>query len=277
MTNLKQRAITGLLFAAIVVSCVWANQWTLLLLVASILVLGILEFYRLMGQAGFAPQKRFGLAISLLFCALVYFVVNGHLNASAFTVLLPFLFSIFILELYRKRDHPFINIAITITGIIYLAVPMALLMVMAFLPHHGEGHSYHGGLLLGCILNIWANDTGAYFIGTRFGKNRLFERVSPKKSWEGFFGGLFFSLAAAWLNLELFGQVVLRDWLVIALIMSVVGTLGDLVESLLKRSINIKDSGSFFPGHGGILDRFDAWLIAFPFVCCYLWLVGHFG
>jgi phosphatidate cytidylyltransferase len=276
LTNLKQRAITGLLFAAIVISCVWANQWTLLLLLASILVLGILEFYNLMVQAGFSPQKRFGLGISLLFCAMVYFVVHGHVSASDFTVFLPLLFSVFILELYRKRDHPFINIAITFTGIIYLAVPISLLMIMAFLPHHGE-EAYHGGLLLGCILHIWANDTGAYFIGTRFGKNRLFERISPKKSWEGFWGGVALSLVAAWVNQHLFGQIEMIHWVAIALIMSVVGTLGDLVESLLKRSIDIKDSGSFFPGHGGILDRFDAWLIAFPFVCCYLWLVGHFS
>lgn len=277
MTNLKQRVITGSLFAAIVVSCVMANQWTLMLLVSAVLVLGIWEFYRLMSQAGFAPQRVAGLMLSLLFCGLVYFVVQGTINMQAFIVLIPFLFLIFILEMYRKKDHPFENVAITITGVIYLALPMALLMTMALIPQVGSVPVYHGGLIMGCVLHIWANDTGAYFIGTRFGKNRLFERISPKKSWEGFFGGLVFSVGASWLNLALFGEVEWIHWLAIAIIMSVVGTLGDLVESMLKRSIHIKDSGSIFPGHGGILDRFDAWLIAFPFVFCYLWLVGHFG
>lgn len=229
-----------------------------------------------MNQAGYHPQRNMGLLLSLFFCTLVYLVVSGKMDPAAFAVLLPVVFSIFIFELYRKKESPFVNIAITLTGVIYLAIPLAMMMVMALMPSNGV-QVYRGGLLMGAILHIWANDTGAYLVGMRFGKNRLFERISPKKSWEGFFGGLAFSVVAAWINLRLFGQLMLMQWVVIALIMSVVGTLGDLVESLLKRSINIKDSGTLFPGHGGILDRFDAWLIAFPFVCCYLWATGYFG
>jgi phosphatidate cytidylyltransferase len=152
-----------------------------------------------------------------------------------------------------------------------------MMIVMALMPSNESGVSYHGGLLMGCILHIWANDTGAYFVGSRFGKNRLFERISPKKSWEGFFGGLALSIVAAWLNHRLFAELELIEWIAVGVLMSVFGTLGDLVESMLKRSINIKDSGTLFPGHGGILDRFDALLVGIPFVCCYLWLVGHFS
>lgn len=277
LTDLKQRAITALFFSGIVVSCIMANQWTFLLLMLSVLVLGLIEFYRLMSLGGYAPQKTMGLLVGVSLYTIICLVVTGVLSAPALTLMLPLTFMVFIFELYRRKEKPFINIATTLIGVVYLAIPISMMVVMAFLPTSGNVISYHGGLLMGCVLHIWANDTGAYLVGSRFGKNRLFERISPKKSWEGFVGGLLLSFVAAWVNTSLFGELPLGDWFVVALLMSVIGTLGDLVESMLKRSLYIKDSGVLFPGHGGILDRFDALLIAIPFVCCYLWLIGHFG
>lgn len=244
---------------------------------ALLLVLGTLEFYRLIAVAGNAPQKVMGLSIGISLCAITYFITCRLLSVESLILLLPLVFLVFIFELYRKQEKPFLNIASTMIGVIYLAVPVSMMIVMAFMPSGEDGITYHGGLLMGCILHIWANDTGAYFVGSRFGKNRLFERISPKKSWEGFFGGLALSLVAAMVNHRLFAELELSEWMVVGVLMSVFGTLGDLVESMLKRSINIKDSGTIFPGHGGILDRFDALLVGIPFVCCYLWLVGHFG
>lgn len=254
-----------------------ANQWTFLVLMAMLLILGLLEFYRLISVGENAPQKVMGLTIGISLCAITYLITVRILTVESLALLLPLTFLVFIFEMYRKQEKPFLNIASTMLGVIYLAVPVSMMIVMAFMPAEDSGITYHGGLLMGCILHIWANDTGAYFVGSRFGKNRLFERISPKKSWEGFFGGLALSIAAAWLNHRLFAELALYEWIAVAVLMSVFGTLGDLVESMLKRSINIKDSGTLFPGHGGILDRFDALLVGIPFVCCYLWFVGHFG
>jgi phosphatidate cytidylyltransferase len=132
-----------------------------------------------------------------------------------------------------------------------------------------EGY-YNYEILLGCLLILWASDTGAFFAGTRFGKRKLFERISPKKSWEGFWGGAALAVAMTYgLSLYLH-SISIVDWLVIGLIIIIGGTFGDLVESLLKRSIEIKDSGTSLPGHGGFLDRFDGLLISSPFIAAYL-------
>ena len=122
---------------------------------------------------------------------------------------------------------------------------------------------------------LWANDTGAYLFGMKFGKRKLFERHSPKKSWEGFFGGMFTSLIVAFVISHFFVELDTLVWAGMAILISSFGTLGDLVESMLKRSLDAKDSGSFLPGHGGFLDRFDGLLIAAPVVYVYLYLVLH--
>jgi phosphatidate cytidylyltransferase len=123
------------------------------------------------------------------------------------------------------------------------------------------------------MLMLWANDTGAYLFGSKFGKTRLFERHSPKKSWEGFFGGMFTSLVVAYVLSLFFTELPVWAWGGMAILISSFGTLGDLVESMLKRSLNAKDSGNILPGHGGFLDRFDGLLIAAPVVYAYLYLI----
>jgi len=129
-------------------------------------------------------------------------------------------------------------------------------------------------LLLGYFVILWINDTFAYLFGTAFGKHRLFERISPKKSWEGSIGGALISIIAAWLIASFTNSLPLIHWIVIAIIIVICGTLGDLVESMLKRSLNCKDSGTLLPGHGGILDRFDSVLISAPIIFVYIQLVN---
>jgi len=192
-------------------------------------------------------------------------------------VSLPVAAIIFILELYRRKQYPFQNIALTLTGIIYIVIPVMVMIKIALGFTPGDDDTYHGEVIMGCIFILWALDTGAYMIGSWIGKNRLFERISPKKSWEGFFGGLIVALFAAWLVSVWFPDLTLTEWMIVAIIISVTGTLGDLVESMLKRSLGVKDSGTIFPGHGGILDRFDALLISIPFVFFYLVLEGKFS
>jgi phosphatidate cytidylyltransferase len=169
---------------------------------------------------------------------------------------------------------PFHNIAITLAGIIYIGIPFSMLNGIAY-PEIKAGQGYSPHILLGMIYMIWANDTGAYIVGRKFGKHKLFERISPNKTWEGSFGGAFFALIGAYIISIFYTDIALIDWLIISLIVIVMGTFGDFVESLLKRSLNIKDSGTILPGHGGILDRFDSIIMAAPFVLLYIVLRFH--
>jgi phosphatidate cytidylyltransferase len=265
------------LFAAAVISMILVGPWTFLFFCAVILLAGLLEFFKLIRSENVEPQTISGLVLSVCLFVMVVLVAMGTLPAESLTMVLPMVFAVFIMELYRKKSHPFLDIAVTLLGCVYIAIPMSMMAVMALHPVTGATETYHGALVMGCILHVWASDTGAYFIGTRFGRTKLFERISPKKSWEGFFGGLALSFVASWFNHSFFGELELHQWMIISVIVTVFGTLGDLTESMLKRSIHIKDSGTIFPGHGGILDRFDAVLVAIPFVCTYLWLIGRFG
>ena len=169
-------------------------------------------------------------------------------------------------KLYKRFERkPFTNIAFTFLGIFYIAVPFALLNIAVF-----EDGYYNFEIILGCLLILWASDTGAYFAGTLFGKRKLFERISPKKSWEGFFGGALLALIFAYGMAYYFHSINLFQWMTVGIIIIVGGAFGDLVESLLKRSIEIKDSGDSLPGHGGFLDRFDGLLISAPFIVAFL-------
>ncbi len=178
----------------------------------------------------------------------------------------PLVSFVYMIKLYKKFERkPFTNIAFTFLGIFYVAVPFALLNVAAF-----EDGVYNYQIIFGCLFILWASDTGAYFAGTFFGKRKLFERISPKKSWEGFIGGAMLALIFAFGIAHYFDTLSLQQWLVVCVIIIVGGTFGDLIESLLKRSIEIKDSGTSLPGHGGFLDRFDGLLISAPFIVTYL-------
>ena len=167
----------------------------------------------------------------------------------------------FLVELFKKNPKPFRNIALTFLSIIYITLPITLLHFLAF-----KDGQFGALPVLYFFILVWVNDSGAYLVGVSMGKHKLYERISPKKTIEGFAGGIAFNLAAAYLihNYSQIGNLWI--WLVAALVISVAGTAGDLIESMLKRSLNVKDSGTFLPGHGGILDRFDAALFTAPMV-----------
>ena len=130
--------------------------------------------------------------------------------------------------------------------------------------------AFHPNIIFGLLLLTWANDTGAYLIGSQIGRTKLFPRISPKKTWEGSLGGVLVAFMTAYLLSLFFKDLVLKDWLILAFLVSIFGSIGDLVESMLKRSLKIKDSGNLLPGHGGMLDRFDAFLFLLPFAAAYL-------
>ncbi len=226
------------------------------------------------------PRIIAGLLTGISIYLIAALVAAGVIPLSSFLIIIPFISVIMIMELYRVQDKPFDSLAHTFFPLFYTVLPFSLFPFSAF--HHTGLNSLisHGdiifspGILVGFFLLIWANDTGAYLAGISFGRHRLMERISPRKTWEGFFGGLIIAALVAWLLAGWLGAVNTPRWIVISVIISVTGTYGDLIESMLKRSAGVKDSGNIMPGHGGFLDRFDSTIISFPMVYLFISLFG---
>lgn len=265
---MKTRAITGFIFAAVVLGLVLVDAYTFTLFFILTSLLCTLEFYKLVKTEDIKPNLLTGLLvlISVISPLIAYFLAGQEIGMLLFCI--PFVVLVIVSELYKHHQNPFHNIAYTLFGLIYAAIPFCFFYAMAF--RDGQ-YSFH--YPFGFLIMLWANDTGAYIFGVQFGKHRLFERHSPKKSWEGFFGGLICSLLAAYVLSIYFTELSLIHWLLIGSIIACAGTLGDLSESMLKRSLSTKDSGTFLPGHGGFLDRFDGLLLAAPLVYFYLHLI----
>ncbi|HZB14498.1 MAG TPA: phosphatidate cytidylyltransferase [Chryseolinea sp.] len=264
--NLTQRIITGLLGSAGIIAAICISEWLYAAVFFIICLFALLEFYKLVGLDGHLPQKSFGTLCGVLIFLLSFFIERGNLSDRFYFLIFPIVSCIYMIKLYKRFERkPFTNIAFNFLGIFYVAVPFALLNVAVF-----EQGSYNFEIIFGLLFILWASDTGAYFAGTFLGKRKLFERISPKKSWEGFFGGAALAMIFAYGLSTYFHSLTQTQWLVIGVIVIVGGTFGDLVESLLKRSIEIKDSGTSLPGHGGFLDRFDGLFISSPFIVAYL-------
>jgi phosphatidate cytidylyltransferase len=265
VNNLVIRTITGIFFVAVVVSSVIFNPLFFACLFFFVTLLGLHEFYKLLQKGGRAPQTWLGLVSGGLLFAGLAAVANNWIETKYLTVLLALIPISFISELYRNKQSPFENVALTLLGVFYIALPFGL-MNFFYIP---QLH-YSFIILLGYFVILWINDTFAYLFGSAFGKHRLFERISPKKSWEGSIGGALVSIIAVGLFASFDHSLPLIQWIIITVIIVISGTLGDLIESMLKRNLNIKDSGTLLPGHGGILDRFDAVLISAPLIFVYI-------
>ena len=265
MNELKTRTIWGLLFVTAIIGAILIGSYTFAALFFVLSVMTLREFYSLCRTAGFSPQFYPGLIAGATIFVISCFVARQTIDYTAFYYVLPLVYAFPVYELYRKKDKPLANIALTGYGIVYVSIPFAMLNFLAF-PAFDAAIHYDYGLLISLFLFVWASDSGAYLFGVRFGRHRLFERISPKKSWEGLFGGLITSLATAWILTFVLPEYSFHLLGVMALVVVISGTLGDLVESMVKRSIGVKDSGRFMPGHGGLLDRFDSILLASPVI-----------
>ena len=275
MSNLTKRILTGVFGLIFVMGCLYYSPWTLMALFGLIAVFGLWEYIGLVD--GFdvnkhrnLPREKFTIAA---WGGIVYLLISligmGYLDAKFLMLLVPIFFLLFVKELFAHAPSPFIRLSLNLAGIVYIAVPCALINVIA-----NSGDVFSPNRILGILLLIWANDTMAYFTGRQFGKTPLYKRISPKKTWEGSIGGAVGTFIVAFALTQLLpADFSPALWYGIAAITTVFGGIGDLVESMLKRSLSIKDSGNILPGHGGILDRFDAILFSVPFVFAlvYLW------
>lgn len=238
------------------------------------------EYYSMVKQAGIQPQVVTGITAGIVMYVVSTLCAAHIIEYVWLLVMLPVIILIMVIELYRKKDKPFDSLAHTFFPLLYSALPFSLFPHAAFL-HDGPGSilphpgiTFSPWLIIGFFILLWVNDTGAYLAGITFGKHRLLERISPKKSWEGFFGGVVLSVLAALVLSEWMGMLNRTEWIIVSLIVSVAGTYGDLTESMLKRSLGVKDTGKIMPGHGGFLDRFDSTVISFPIVYLFVLLFG---
>ena len=264
--------MSGIVMVAALICATLFSKLSFALLLLAITLGGEWEFYRLAKKAGASPQCAIGLLAGSLMIVATAAALYEVLAITAFVIVI-FMILIpmpLIFELYRKSSTPIANIGITYAGVVYVALPMTLLMLFPIILGNGNGWEPWSVILY--IFIIWANDVFAYLFGITLGKHRLFERISPKKSWEGFFGGLLGAMAMGFVAAKLLDANI-AIWIGLALIAAITGVFGDLVESLLKRSVGVKDSGSFIPGHGGWLDRFDALIFSLPFAFVYLVIV----
>lgn len=266
MSNLVQRTVTGIIFLVLVIGAIALSKYSYFILFELIIIGAMYEFYTLAEKKKFGPQKIYGIVIGAMVFAAHFFFVQSDISSEIFLGVIPLIISVFIVELYRKSEYAFVNIGFTFLGILYIAVPFSFANYLVFAP----GKMYNYQLLLGFFFLTWSFDTLAYVFGVSFGKHRLFERISPKKSWEGFIGGLVSSIGIAYLISLFFTQLDFMNWAILSILIAVFGTYGDLVESSFKRNIDEKDSGSILPGHGGILDRFDSVFFTLPLFYLYL-------
>lgn len=292
------RALSAIIIAAVVIGATLFSPISYGVLLFVIMVGCMREFYRIAEKVGATPQKVLGYIIGVLLfslnliCTYIYIGVidENSFFAHIWIVVLAMAFLVvtlfpllFICEMYRKREKPMINIGATVLCLVYIVLPLMLMLNIPLFIDTTifDKEVYTPNLLdwnplivLAYIFIIWANDVFAYFVGSTIGRHKLFARISPKKSWEGLFGGVVGAVIMGIIAAQMLDHNI-YIWIGLAVIASVTGVYGDLIESMFKRSAGVKDSGSIMPGHGGFLDRFDALLISAPFVFLYVLIAAY--
>lgn len=272
-STLGTRALTATIFALVMLGGIYFSKISFLLLFAVILFLGLKELFQLSFYNDETAKSKYAwfgpiLCISPFVMISLQKLEMVHIPDSGFSYLLLFGFPVFIafiFELLANGMQDFSRISKIALGILYLTFPICLLADLAIYQEQ-----FHPMLVLGLLFLIWINDTGAYFVGSGFGKRKLYPSISPGKSWEGSIGGAIITLIVAVFFPKIFGEYGSTAWIILGMIAIVFGTIGDLVESMLKRNVGVKDSGNMMPGHGGVLDRFDAFIFLIPFVYLYI-------
>lgn len=266
---MKTRAITGFFFILVLIGAVLWSPFSFVPFFTIMAAMCAHEFYRMVSSEQVKPMREIGLVFAALTTGIIGLVCLNLIPQTLLLAPVIFIFAIYIAALFRKTTQPITDVSYTLFGLLYTAVPFCFFIALGFL-----NGAYNAYIPLGFLILLWTNDTGAYLAGRSFGRYKLFERISPNKTWEGFIGGVVLAIVVG-LNLaRYFQELSSSQWALMALIIGVFGTLGDLVESMLKRNLGVKDSGNILPGHGGVLDRFDGLLMAAPLVYIFLKMIG---
>lgn len=273
------RTASAAVFVALLLGSIFFNQVSFILFFGIIGLIALYELYRMQKSLDKRPYAAMGYLLhvfSIYAFQLIYERANEFYHSSFFLLIVLAGQLYLMVELFKKKSSVY-NVPGFLTGFLYVTLPCLLLILMTF-PKPGVAVSenrYFPQVVLGMIFFIWINDTGAYLVGSLLGKHKLYERISPGKTWEGTIGGMLLCIISAFLMVRIFPELALQHWIVISALVAVFGTLGDLVESMLKRTAGVKDSGHIMPGHGGALDRFDSLLFVTPFVFAYLVATGN--
>ena len=265
MKNLIIRALTGIIFVVVLISAIYIHPIFFLILFCIITGLTLWEFGGLVKHYENANLQRAVNVLGGVYLFIATFVyTNGLTDGKIFLPYLLFIMLTMIAELYYKAPNPINNWAFTLFAQVYCAGSFSMLNFIGAEPGTPGVMSYTPLFIMAIFIFVWLDDTGAYLGGSLIGKRKLFERISPKKSWEGFFGGLILSLASSQAFAWFAPEINRMNWLGLAATVVLFGTWGDLIESLLKRTLGVKDSGNVLPGHGGMLDSFDSVMLAVP-------------
>jgi phosphatidate cytidylyltransferase len=272
LKKLAVRSLVGVIFGPLILLSAWQGGLLFLMVILSIVLLGTLEFYNMANQKLASPQRIIGVLAGLGICVLAFFNMWNYLWIlfTAVTIL------ILIVELFRGEIAPILNIATTLMPLIYVALLIGFLILIRELPavKTSATDAVAGHLVIFVFVTIWICDSAAYILGSRFGKHKLFPRVSPNKTVEGTIFGFIFALLTAFGYHQLFlTDIALLHIITLGAISGSFAQISDLIESLLKRDAGVKDSSSIIPGHGGILDRFDSEILVAPVVYFYLFYI----
>lgn len=266
MSNLLIRAASGAVFVGLMIGCIWMDYLATSILFSVLVAIGLSEFYNLSNFLPAIKTNKFaGISVGVLIFVTSFLFTNGSITYHWLLISAFFVLIVLIAELFRNTEQPLMNTSILIFGLVYVVVPFYIMLIL----RGSEEDSNNWLYLIGMFILIWTNDTFAYLTGRFLGKTKLFERISPKKTWEGTLGGIVFSVVASVLLAHYMADDLVF-WIISAVLISLGAIFGDLFESMLKRNAGIKDSGNIMPGHGGVLDRFDAALLGAPIF--YLWL-----
>lgn len=271
MKELSTRAISGALYISLLILCIYW-QYALVVLFFGFGLICMAEFKKLIQLESKAPYIVF----TVMYVGFSIWCFASSRDAGfneaiqILQVITIFVQLLLIKDLFSEKTIPLFTTKRFILTTFYLSSAFVFLILIA---HHD--YEFTPLLLLGAFILVWVNDTGAYFIGKNFGKQKLFPRISPKKTVEGFLGGLFFASIASYFIAKFTGTLDFTYWLILSIIVSVFGTIGDLIESKFKRQANVKDSGVIMPGHGGLLDRLDSIIFVAPFFYLFLRLFPH--
>jgi len=270
LTNLLKRSVSGIIYVFALLAGVLIHPVLFIIVFGTILFFTLLEFFNLFDETKACNTKWIPIITGIILFLVSFGVAGGFIHSKLIYLILPVLFLLLLSGTFYRVKNGFKISTLFLVGMVFIVIPFCLMSLFVY-PEFPKHSAFSGWLLGGIFFIVWVYDSMAFLGGSFFGKHKLAEKISPNKSVEGVITGTVFAVIVGIINALLFQQVSILFWIVVSLIAVVFGTLGDLFESGLKRQLNVKDSGTVLPGHGGLLDRLDSLLFTIP--AAYFWLL----